>query len=296
MFLNKMKGAHKINISELSKPKISRWLFNTILDWAIIISLMIAAIKLNHPVVYILSVFIIGSRQHALAIMGHDGAHYAACENRQLNDIMASVFVFWPLGIGINGYRKFHFAHHKKVGTPEDPELILKRLSRPQWELPAKNSKHITHLIKDLFGISYRELFKISRSIKSVGKIDIIGPVTWWLVMIVTLFYFGQYIPLILWFASVFTSYWAVFRLRVWFEHQGTTETNRVHAVWWQKLIFAPHNVWYHYEHHLFPSVPFYNLDKVRNMEKGKSIISVGELFRSFRVHSFLGSGRIKGA
>ncbi|WP_283810642.1 fatty acid desaturase [Bradyrhizobium frederickii] len=44
-------------------------------------------------------------------------------------------------------------------------------------------------------------------------------------------------------------------------EELGSTRT--VIPYWWERLFFAPHNVNYHLEHHLFPGVPFYNLPKL---------------------------------
>ena len=31
-------------------------------------------------------------------------------------------------------------------------------------------------------------------------------------------------------------------------------------ATWWEKFLLAPHNVHYHVDHHLYPSVPYYYL------------------------------------
>jgi fatty acid desaturase len=36
-----------------------------------------------------------------------------------------------------------------------------------------------------------------------------------------------------------------------------------VTPTWWERLIFCPGNVNYHLAHHLFPSVPFFNLPRL---------------------------------
>jgi fatty acid desaturase len=44
-------------------------------------------------------------------------------------------------------------------------------------------------------------------------------------------------------------------------EELGSTRT--VIPYLWERCFFAPHNISYHLEHHLFPGVPFYNLPKL---------------------------------
>lgn len=44
-------------------------------------------------------------------------------------------------------------------------------------------------------------------------------------------------------------------------EELGSTRT--VIPYFWERWFFAPHNINYHLEHHLFPGVPFYSLPKL---------------------------------
>lgn len=280
-------------ILELEKPNFIKWVSYVMLDWLIIIVLMTVSFWIHYPVVYVLAIFFIGTRQHALSILGHDGAHLLASKNRKLNDWATCLFVFWPLGIGIGGYRKFHFTHHKTVGTIDDPELIHKASAAPKWDLPIRKKKHFIHLLKDIVGLSSLELLRLIKFIKPISLSDKIGPVIWWLVIISILVHFEIYFPIILWFTSIISSFWAVFRLRVWIEHTGSENTHRVSANWWQKLIFAPHNSWCHYEHHLYATIPLYNLDKVRTFDKSKSIMSITELFKSYRFYPIISSGQV---
>jgi fatty acid desaturase len=47
-------------------------------------------------------------------------------------------------------------------------------------------------------------------------------------------------------------------------EELGSTRT--VIPFFWERAIFAPHNVNFHLEHHLYPSVPFYNLPALHHV------------------------------
>jgi hypothetical protein len=68
----------------------------------------------------------------------------------------------------------------------------------------------------------------------------------------------------ILWVASVATVFWSGVRLRIWTEHLGTRDTHRIHVPLWLEIFLMPHNIGMHWEHHHFPSVPFYNLGHLR--------------------------------
>ena len=42
------------------------------------------------------------------------------------------------------------------------------------------------------------------------------------------------------------------------------TQSRTTRCSWLERLFIAPKNVYYHLEHHLFPSVPFYHLPALR--------------------------------
>jgi fatty acid desaturase len=93
----------------------------------------------------------------------------------------------------------------------------------------------------------------------------------------------GQLWLAAMWWAADCTSYWAVFRFRIWTEHHGTDDTNRTHFNWLERFQFAPNGIGYHYEHHLWPSIPGWNLPKARSlMDRNVPIIPMRELLRSF--------------
>jgi hypothetical protein len=94
----------------------------------------------------------------------------------------------------------------------------------------------------------------------------------------------GYWPVIALWFGALATSYWAFFHLRMWIEHVGTDGTHRVYLSWWQRLLFAPHNTWYHYEHHRWPSVPCHLLPRARLLDQTVPIVTWSELLRHYRL------------
>jgi fatty acid desaturase len=220
----------------------------------------------------------LGSRMHALGILGHDGAHYASAKSNLVNEWANNLLCFWPLLITLRDFRRFHFEHHQHFNTDKDPELLFKnKWSRRQWQLPATRARITLYFLSDLLGFGVLEAIKM---MVLVGKIDIwswIGPLLWWGIVGGLLFKFGFELVMVIWGIAFCTSFWGIYRLRTWTEHVGTDSTHRVRANWWQKLIITPHGSWSHYEHHLYPSIPFWQRHKLRGVKT--ATVGIGELF-----------------
>lgn len=75
----------------------------------------------------------------------HEAAHFNITPDRRLNDQIANAFLTIWLGQDIRSYRKVHFAHHRNLGTPEDPERSYHQ--RPGLRLLFE-SFFIIHLIR----------------------------------------------------------------------------------------------------------------------------------------------------
>ena len=63
-----------------------------------------------------------GYLQHFLGLFMHEGAHYNVAGPRKLNDLLTDLLLGTLQGYSIESYRVPHFGHHRKIGTPEDPE------------------------------------------------------------------------------------------------------------------------------------------------------------------------------
>ena len=276
----------------LRTPCVFRWLAAVLLDWAVILAALMMAARLHHPAGYVAAVLVVGNRQHALAIIGHDGAHRAASRTRWLNDTLTCLLCFWPLGLGLDGYRRHHYAHHRHTGTREDPELEYKGWGAPHWDLPTPGLRLFFLFVRDLFGLSPRELLNLRRTIPPVSQRDVVGPLLWWTAALGLLFVTGALWIALLWAISLGTAYWATFRLRVWTEHMGTPGTHRIHAAWWQRLLFLPHNTWCHWEHHRWPTYPSCTLQTVRELETKTPVEPLAGLFRSYRKSPSIPSGQ----
>lgn len=201
-----------------------RWKTAFLLDWLVI---LLAFKLLWLP----LAVLVIGTRIHAIAILAHDGAHWNASE------FMAKL-AFGLIGVNLKKYRKFHFEHHAKLGTYEDPEL---RVHTPNWDAFSWKC-----LLKDLSGLSAIEMMRIWR---------FAGGEYWRMGLTLAVFAIVSPVFAVAWMMAIGTSFMACFRLRAVIEHGHAFRITPL-----MELVLFPHNCRYHAEHHANPSIPFHKL------------------------------------
>ena len=76
----------------------------------------------------------------------------------------------------------------------------------------------------------------------------------------------------LLWFLPSFTILPVILRIRSIAEHFGVEADHDLNSSRnfagpvWERLLLAPHSVGHHLDHHLFPSVPFYNLHRLNRV------------------------------
>ncbi|WP_447978371.1 fatty acid desaturase [Candidatus Nitrospira bockiana] len=269
-------------ISQLAEPDEWQWVRRALLDWAVIVAAVVVTGWLDHPVAFVLAALIIAVKQHALAILAHDGAHRLVSRNRRLNDLLTNLFCFWPLGFPLEGYRRFHFQHHRATGTDQDPELIHKR-AFGQWEVPITSRQLTMHALTDLLGAGIPHLAMAAYLTRAVSFVDGIMAPLFWLVTGTVAWLAGQAWIVILWWASLLFCLWPIFRLRMWTEHGGTHGTHRISAGLLARALILPHNTYMHWEHHEFPMIPCWNLPRVRDLIAAPTITSLPHLFRALR-------------
>lgn len=215
-----------------------KWLSYVVLEW-VVISVAILLCYLSWwflPLAW----FVIGSRQHALLVLGHEAVHQP-----ELNKTIANLLTFWPIGVDIDGYRKFHIPHHQFLGTEKDPEVILRSSLQDTWMYTKITSlKKRLLFLGDLFGMNTKEFRGVAKF--SQGN---------WTSKARLLFLFStiMVIPLwvlVFWIFCMYTTNIAFMRQRMLREHIDTDGTHRYVAKWWERLTYLPHNIWKHWDHH----------------------------------------------
>lgn len=212
------------------------WVRALTLDWLIIIAAYNAAfLFLPWPPAFIAAVLVVGNRQHAIAILGHDGIHGHASRRW-------TWLAFFPLGVDRDAYFRFHIAHHFHVGTPLDPETPF--LSEDFYKFSWAN------VCDDLAGFNWDRMFQIWRAA---------GGEQWRSALTLAVLLIIDWRFALVWQTAFFTSFAACFRQRAISDYESH-HGRQIKPSWWQKLIFVPHNAWAHAEHHANPGIPLYHL------------------------------------
>lgn len=253
------------------------WLRCAIVDWLVIFSCFYASVYIDSYLTYFISIVLIGSRQHSLSILGHEGAHALICNKYiKLNDFLCNFFCFWPLCVNLKSYRRFHFAHHRHNGTEKDPELIHKRLIS-QWDTKNINMA-ILYSLTDLIGGGIPNVLLLMYLVNRRRLKHIIPILSIIILINIMLILSGYTIISLLWNISLLTSFWFFFRIRVWTEHVRV-ENGRTHKLKQPNKViewlFFPCRTWMHDLHHIKPNVPFYklNYDTIHNRITLKELI-----------------------
>ncbi|MGP8214899.1 MAG: fatty acid desaturase family protein [Bacteroidia bacterium] len=277
--------------------------------WIWITGTFIVISLFPNPVTIILGVFIIGGKQLACAILMHDAAHNALFKSKKLNTFMGQWFAAYVIWQDMERYRPYHIKHHVTTGSTEDPDITLtkgypttiisfvRKVSRDL--IGASGIKgHIAVLLMHFGYLKYQLGGAIEKiNLKGQSKMAIAataiknmaGPVIANLILFGICLLFGKPWLYWIWIISLLTTYNFSLRIRSIAEHSCVPDSNNplkntrtVYAKWWEKILFAPHHVNYHVEHHLLMTVPSYNLPKMHQLIKARGYYDEGLLEQNY--------------
>lgn len=270
-------------LKELSRRNTAGWLAAAAREWLTILLLMALCEAWRNPLVWAAAIFLIGSRQHALAILVHDAAHYLAARSRTVNDGLANWLAAYPLFFPVQGYRTNHLEHHRLLEMPIDPERITIDAYPREFTFPMPKARLYWLLVRDLIGGSIKPMSTLIDYVWAVpdgNRKHIARIAALHIVVAAASSLTGHLLTyLLLWVAPAFTSFALFFRLRTAAEHSGicpprdrytrrsvdplaTTRTLLSGPV--VRYLFSPFNISYHLEHHLYSSVPWFHLPALR--------------------------------
>lgn len=290
--LNKPIANGWISHQELKElHELSSWrsLTRVVMEYLAIAICIFAGIKSSSILLYLLTLVIIGSRQHALFILMHDAAHGLIAKNKKVNDTVGRL-ISWSLFASFDQYRAHHKDHHvqKWLNTEKDPDFVRKQTD--EWKFPMKKKRFYLMLFRDISGFGALDYLNDIKTLKKSGhkvknkniakyrlsfyvlSIIILTLVSGW-----SEFFFYWVIPFI-------TYLKLVFRFRSIADHSALENehlydrTRTIIPNFLEKLLIAPCSISIHNEHHTFQSVPYYKLRKLhsllmRNKEYERNII-----------------------
>ncbi|MDB4656183.1 fatty acid desaturase family protein [Flavobacteriales bacterium] len=260
----------------------------------------------TNPVTILGALFVIGGKQLACAIIMHDTSHYALFKSKRANQVLGNIFGGYPLFVDLTRYRPYHLSHHSHTGQDNDPDIGL------TTGYPAGKASFTRKILRDLFGFTgIKAFFGLMMIQTGLLKFTLEGSKPDWLpkserkgLYHLVIFFKNMWGPLLvnftlwlvlwiigagwlylLWVAAYFTTYQFSLRIRSIAEHSvvpdsldNQVNTRTTYANFLEKMLFAPHHVNYHAEHHLLMTVPSYNLPKMHLLLKERGFYEKGLL------------------
>lgn len=243
------------------------------------------------PVFIPLAVIIIGTRQLGLFVLMHDAAHAGLHIDRRVNDWVAT----WLCSATLQDYRPYHLQHHRFVQQTEDPDLVL---SAP---FPVSRASLGRKIVRDLTGQTFfkqrfghvvqriRSRAAGESALKLFGQ-EIIKDRRFLIGNGLGLLLFSTFgmgwVWLSMWLLPMMTWLPLVSRIRNIAEHALITQnqpdplrqarTTQVNM--FERILVAPYWVNYHCEHHMFTSVPCWNLPRAHQMLQRRGATSAMEV------------------
>lgn len=244
------------------------------LQWAVIAGAAAVAVWSGHPLAYVLAAIVIATRQHALLVLMHDGAHRLLARNRRVNDVVSDVMLAFPLFVSTALYRRHHFLHHRQLNTEEDPDLDRSAdgRGRAEWLRILASDLLGLNVVKQLESGSY---FSVLATLRNRELRAAMEPWQRALFVVQTgataaaLALSGGWLAYaVLWVLPSMTVLTMILRVRAVAEHvgcasDGVAGSRTVLPGPLERGMFAPCGVNYHLAHHLFPAVPAHNLPRL---------------------------------
>ena len=260
--------------------------------------------------VYGLGVLLAIRNFNSAAQLVHESDHGTLFSHPPLNRFFGNVCAYL-LGYTRSGHRQAHMDHHLYLNTDRDPDLIFSQPSAPGREI-------VRGLVQDLFFLSalkrFLQYFQSDRKTYSVSPWRTLTPayfgrlaaafmpvaVTQLALLALYTVTAGPLAYFLLHILPIMTLYPVQIRIRSIAEHgfeagyhpdgareTWVTRTSRLNPL--EKWIIAPFGQYLHYEHHVFPSIPNYNLPQVHRLLLAAGIpvpvnrSYVGFVFRKIR-------------
>ena len=289
-------------VQELTRRSAWQATAAVVSDFAVLaLAISVALYYWPNPLVILLAVIVVGTRQHALFVIAHDAAHYLLYENRLLNDVVGRTCALLQ-GLSMCTYRVIHRMHHNNLYGELDPDTAL------HGGYPRGRAYLVKKLLKDLSGftawktyayflggapalntktnVALRPLDDTSSKLKEEARTDRNTVIAFHIALLIVFAWSGYLIQyLVLWVLPLVTVVQAILRLRAIAEHGATTDFSspltaartNVAPAWLEWLIF-PHHVNYHIEHHLYASVPHYNLPRLHREMATRGVLEGAEV------------------
>ena len=260
-------------VRDLSRLRPARVVADTVLCWALIVAAWAVAAHWTRWWVVLLVLPVIGSRYYALFILGHDGMHRRLFARRTANDWWNDLFCLGPIGAVTHINNRNHLRHHQYLATEADPD---------RHKHACFNKADGPELVGFLSGIagflrSARNVFAPPGALRpaddetaggyTLRDVLLLGGIQVILISGLTLGV-GWWAYPVLWLVPVYCFTYLGDNFRSWADHsfpEADARADEHRLVTYlsnplERWFLSPMNMNFHAAHHLWPSIPYYNL------------------------------------
>jgi fatty acid desaturase len=275
------------------------------INWGLVAASFTLVAIWPNPLSIVLAIFVIGARQLGFAVLMHEAAHRTLFRNPVWNDRFGNWLSAYPVWGDLHPYRPYHLQHHGRTWTDHDPDLGLVQpfpitrasLRRKVWrDLSGQTGwKRAKFTLKRDLGWSQGRV----RRRDGAGMRRLLGVIATNGILFGILAAFGHPALYLLWIAAWLTSYSLAMRIRSIAEHSMVSDpasdlhnTRTTRARWWERLLIAPNRVNFHLEHHLWMTVPHYNLPRLHRILSERGVLDDALVTTGYRGVLELASSR----
>lgn len=283
-------------VRELSilRPVVS--VRDTALCWlTILLAWALAAWSFAHPQhlwwALPVAIMTIGARYYALFIIGHDGMHRRIFNSGPRSELFTDLFLIGPIGMVCAVNARNHLDHHQFLATDADPDLhkhaCFNKSSRFEYLLFLTGLASVVQVLVNLFLRPLSSPAKPGARAASYSLRDSVIILSWQLLLFLTLTSLvavarapgAPIAPLsilarawfaypLLWLLPVYLFAYLPNLIRSFVEHSHPERddlADRHRLISFlsnpiERFFLSPMNMNYHIAHHLWPSIPYYNL------------------------------------
>jgi fatty acid desaturase len=249
-------------VRELSATNGLRVIGLLALDYLVILVVVALCVHFKSYFAYAIALPVLGGRYVALGIAMHDAVHYRLFKNRRVNDFVGSVLVGAPILMSMRDYRAVHLDHHRYLGSDRDPELPM----RKAFASPRDRRALVVFSLLGIAGVSFMATMNRAwRRWASLAVLPAVAVLDWAVPSVGRPLIFCWLVPIFVWAhgANILRAYWEHFpvvsQAPLSAEERAYTARNVI-VSWVKHHLVMPHNIGYHLDHHLFPSVPMFRL------------------------------------
>ena len=279
------------------RPNPARVVFDLAVAISLFLSIPLIYAAWPHWITAILCILLMIRCFNSFAQLIHSSDHSGLFSSYWPNEIFGNLCSLF-LGYTKTGHGATHHSHHIYLNTEKDPDRVFLGVADPRQDSAHKT---LRLMVRDfLMMTAFRRLFQyaqpdkktfdstpwrrlswsfVFRALRMQLPVAIVQSalLAWYWVILGPQYYFCFFI------FPLFSLYTAQIRLRSFaehaFDHDYTPDSpekvwvsRSINATFLERLVIAPLGIPYHFEHHLFPTIPYYNLPKLHRELKNRGV------------------------